>query len=152
MKTLVRTNNTLFPSLPSLIDNFFSGELLDSSLASNHTSSMVPAVNIQETNDFLKIEVAAPGLKREDFRLNLENDILTISSQREEERGEHNDSFGNYTRKEFSYQSFLRSFTLPEDKVEREKISARYADGILAITIPKRRDSKDNLSRQITIN
>ena len=149
MKTLVTTNRTLFPSLPSLIEDFLTQEWRDSSLANARHSSTVPAVNIQETNDSFKIEVAAPGMKRENFKLDLDNDVLTISSQHEETEGHRVNE--NYTRREFNYSSFLRSFTLPEEKVDREKISARYADGILSINIPKRTDAKGNSSRQINI-
>jgi HSP20 family protein len=137
MKSLVKTNGAFFPALPSLIDEFFSRDWLDSSLANwRVTGATLPAVNVSETNDEFRIEVAAPGMKRSDFKVELDNNVLTISSERED-RSEEKDEHGNYTRKEFSYQSFQRSFSLPENKVLGEKITARYLDGILHITVPK---------------
>lgn len=150
MKTLVRQNATLFPSLPSLIEDFFSRDWADSTLASRNYSATLPAVNVRETNEDYLIEVAAPGMKREEFKVELDNNLLTISSQREEKQEEHDES-GNYTRREFNYQSFQRSFTLPENKVQGEKITARYADGILHITVPKKDEAKIKPVKQITI-
>jgi len=138
MKTLVKSNSSLFPAIPSLFDEFFNKDWLDSSLGTWKTSgATLPAVNVRETNDEFCIEVAAPGMKREDFRVELQNDMLTISSEvqsQQEQNGQH----GDYTRKEFSYQSFQRSFSLPENRVDGGKIVARYNDGILKVMIPKR--------------
>jgi HSP20 family protein len=150
MKTLVRQNATLFPSLPSLIEDFFSRDWADSTLANRNYSATLPAVNVRETNDDYIIEVAAPGMKRDEFKVELENNVLTISSQREEKQEQHDES-GNYTRREFNYQSFQRSFTLPENKVQGEKITARYADGILHINVPKKDEAKVKPVKQITI-
>jgi HSP20 family protein len=111
--------------------------------------STLPAVNVRETNDNFAIEVAAPGMKRDDFKVELDNNVLTISSQREEKQEQQQDE--NYTRREFNYQYFQRSFTLPENKVEGEKIAARYADGILHITVPKKEEAKVKPIKQITI-
>src|SRR5689334_768685 len=149
MKTLVRQNATLFPSLPSLIEDFFNRDW-DSTLADRNYSATLPAVNIVETNEDYIIDVAAPGMKRDEFKVELDNNVLTISSQREEKQEQH-DEGRSYTRREFNYQSFQRSFTLPENKVEGEKISARYVDGILHITVPKKEDAKVKPIKQITI-
>lgn len=150
MKTLVRQNATLFPSLPSLIENFFNQDWADSTLANRNFSATLPPVNIRETNEDYLIEVAAPGMKRDEFSVELDNNVLTISSQREEKQeGQHESE--NYTRREFNYQSFRRSFTLPENKVQGEKITARYTDGILHITVPKREEAKVKPVKQITI-
>jgi HSP20 family protein len=111
----------------------------------------LPSVNIAETNDSFNIEVAAPGMKRDDFKVELDNNVLTISSEVENKK-EEKDKEGNYTRKEFSYQSFQRSFALPENKVEGEKIAARYADGILHITVPKKEEAKVKPARKISIS
>lgn len=151
MKSLVRTNGSLFPAIPSLLDDFFSKDWLDSSLANWRTSgATLPAVNVRETNDDFMIEVAAPGLKRDDFKVELDNNVLTISSQREDTLDEK-DKGGNYTRCEFSYQAFQRSFSLPESKVEGDKISARYQDGILHVTIPKKEEAKLKPAKQIKV-
>jgi len=150
MKTLARQNASLFPSLPSLLEDFFNRDWADSTLANQNYSATLPAVNVRETNETYIIDVAAPGMKRDEFKVELDNHILTISSQREEKH-EANDENGNYTRREFNYQSFQRSFTLPENKVVGEKISARYADGILHITVPKNDEAKVKPVKQITI-
>jgi HSP20 family protein len=149
MRTLVRSNGNLFPSLPSLLEDFFSRDWADSRSGNRSYDSTLPAVNVRETNDSFDIEVAAPGMKRDDFKVELDNNVLTISSQREEKQDQQQDE--NYTRREFSYQYFQRSFTLPENKVEGEKIAARYVDGILHITVPKKEGAKVKPVKQITI-
>jgi len=150
MKTLARQNATLFPSLPSLLEDFLNRDWADSTLANTNYAGTLPAVNVRETNEDFVIDVAAPGMKRDEFKVELDNNVLTISSQREEKH-EERDENRNYTRREFNYQSFQRSFTLPENKVEGEKISARYADGILHITVPKKDEAKVKPIKQITI-
>jgi HSP20 family protein len=150
MKTLVRQNATLFPSLPALLEDFFNRDWADSTLANRNYSATLPAVNVRETNDDYRIEVAAPGMNRDEFKVELDNNVLTISSQHEDNH-EEQDEARNYTRREFNYQSFQRSFTLPENKVEGEKISARYVDGILHITVPKKDEAKVKPVKQITI-
>ena len=152
MKTLVRTNGSLFPTIPSLLNDFFTDDWLNSSLANWKSSgATLPAVNVRETNDDFRIEVAAPGMKRDDFKVELDNNVLTISSERENSREEKGND-GNFTRREFSYQSFQRSFTLPENQVEGDKIAARYVDGILQITVPKKEVAKVKPAKQIAIS
>jgi HSP20 family protein len=152
MKSLVKSNETFFPTIPSLFDDFFTRDWLDSSLANWRVSgATLPAVNVMETNEDFKIEVAAPGMKRNDFKVQLDNNVLTISSQRED-KTEEKDASGNYTRREFSYQSFQRSFALPENKVLGDKISARYIDGVLHVTIPKSEEAKVKPARQIAVS
>ena len=152
MKTLVRTNGNLFPAIPSLLNDFFTDDWFDSSLANWRSSgTTLPAVNVRETNDEFRIEVAAPGMKRDDFKVELDNNVLIISSQREDSR-EEKDNNGDYTRREFSYQSFQRSFTLPDGKVEGDKIAASYVDGILKVTVPKREEAKLKPAKQIAIS
>lgn len=152
MKSLVKSNGTFFPAIPSLLDDFLTRDWLDSSLSNwRATGASLPAVNVMETNDDFRIEVAAPGMKRDDFKVELDNNVLTISSQRED-KNEEKDENGNYTRREFSYQSFQRSFSLPESKVLGDKISARYVDGILYVTVPKSEDAKVKPARQIAVS
>ena len=151
MKSLVKSNGSLFPSLPSLFDDFLTRDWLDSSLANWRVSgASLPAVNIAVTNDDFKIEVAAPGMKRSDFKVELDNNVLTISSERED-NAEHHNQNGNYFRKEFSYQAFQRSFSLPANKVLGDKITARYVDGILYVTVPKSEEAKVKPAKQITV-
>ena len=104
-----------------------------------------PAVNIREDEKQFLLEFAVPGMKKDDFKINLENQILTISSEIKEENEE---SKSNYTRREFAYNSFSRSFTLPKNIVA-DKIKADYEYGILNISIPK--DEKTKLTREIKV-
>lgn len=151
MKSLVKSNGSFMPTIPSLFDDFFNRDWLDSSLANWRVAgATLPAVNVVETNDDFRIEVAAPGMKRSDFKVELDNNVLTISSERED-KAEEKDSNGNYTRREFSYQSFQRSFSLPENKVLGDKITARYVDGILHVTVPKSEEAKVKPAKQIAV-
>ena len=93
----------------------------------------MPSVNIMENDKFFEIEVAAPGLHKEDFDVRIENGLLTISVEREETKEEKD---ANYTRKEFSYNTFRRTFTLPENVLE-EKIEAKYVNGVLKLMLKK---------------
>jgi len=148
MRTLMRRNR-MYPEIPSLFNEFFNGELLENqnfdSLASGST---LPSVNIMDTEDSFEIEVAAPGMAKKDFKIELNNNILTISTENED--SEENDK-ENYTRKEFSYRSFLRSFRLPENKVDGNKINAKYKNGILLVSLPKKEEAKLKPVRMIEI-
>jgi len=117
-------------------DTFFSDRLM----------TRVPAANISETADRFHIELAAPGLKKEDFKLKLERDVLTISA---EQANQDEALERNYAKREFSYSSFVRAFTLPES-ANAEGIEAKYIDGVLCIDIPKREEAK-MVTRQIEI-
>ncbi len=141
---LVRLNNSF---IPNVFDNFFNNELDNWRYDSESCRSTLPSVNIKETEDNYELELAAPGMKKSDFKINLENDVLTISSERKEEKAENN----GYTRKEFSYTSFERSFTLPEHKVNYDSVSAKYEDGVLRIALPKREEAKVKPARAIEI-
>jgi len=148
--TLVRRTRSSYPSFPSLFDNFFSGNLMDwNNFNFSDTETTIPAVNVKEDKDKFEIEVAAPGMKKEDFKIKLENDLLTICSERKEEKTE--EEKGKYSRKEFSYQSFQRSFTLPEGHIQRDKIAAKYNEGILQIELPKREEVKPQPAKEIEI-
>ncbi len=133
-------------SLPSLVEEFFNHEF-PVSWNRNWTTASTPAVNIVEGKDEYRIEVAAPGLEKKDFKINLENDLLTISANKEESKEEKDEQ---YTRREFSYNSFSRTFTLP-DFVEGDKISAEHKKGILSIHVPKREEAKIKPAMEIAI-
>ncbi len=107
-----------------------------------------PAVNIVEEKDSFKIEVAAPGLNKNDFHIELDNFVLTVSSIKEEKKEENNNKF---TTREFNYASFNRSFTLPRT-VKTDKINASHKDGILIITIPKKEEAIEKPMRKIAIS
>lgn len=107
----------------------------------------VPAVNVRETEKAYEIEVAAPGLSKKDFNITVENRVLTISSEKEEEKEAKEE---NYTRREFSYSSFSRSFTLPEG-VSEEDVKASYADGVLRLAVPKKEVSQPKVRKAIEV-
>lgn len=136
------------PSVPSFIDEFFGKDWMDS-VFSDRPGISTPAVNVKETNDDFMIEVAAPGLDKKDFKVDIDNNMLTISSEKEFKNEEQDQ--GRYMRREFSYTSFSRSFSLP-DAVDAEKIKAQHKDGILMITIPKKDELKRKPPKQIEIS
>jgi len=143
--TLVKYRN----DFPDLIDQLFGNGI--SNMTRNHfsnTNTTLPSVNITESNDSFKVEVAAPGFDKSDFNIELDNDLLTISSDKETNNSSHDDE--KVTRQEFSYLSFKRSFSLPE-LVENDKISATYENGILSISIPKKEEAKPKPIKQIEI-
>ncbi len=148
--TLARLTNNDYPSFPSFFNRLFEGDLMDWSTTNfAGSNSTLPAVNILENDNEYRIEVAAPGMKKEDFRVDFENDRLTVSSEFNEKKSNGNDE--NYTRKEYSYQSFQRSFTIPENLVDGDMINAKYNQGILMITLPKREEVKPKPAREIKI-
>jgi HSP20 family protein len=110
----------------------------------------MPAVNIRETENNFQVEMAAPGMKKDNFKVELDGNVLTISSEKTETR-ENNKDNENYSHKEFSYQSFHRSFNLPKDVVDEDKIEAYYQDGVLKLTIPKKEEAKRKSPRKIQI-
>jgi HSP20 family protein len=123
-------------------------DLFDGMLTSDFRRTSTPAVNILEDDDNFKLEVAAPGLTKEDFKINVDNDMLSLSAEKKNETNEKN---SRYTRKEFSYVSFKRSFTLPE-LVDAENIKAVYENGVMTLTLPKREEAKPKPAREITIS
>lgn len=146
--TLMKRTENNWP-FPSLMDNLFSRDLMDWSTSNySNTNTTIPAVNIKETDDDFQIEVAAPGMDKKDFKINLENNQLMISSERQSNVKEKDE---NYTRKEFSYQSFQRTFNLSDQMIDGDKISAKYCDGVLCIVLPKREEVKPKPARLIKI-
>jgi HSP20 family protein len=139
---LARINRTY----PGLFDEFFGMDFYPVHYRRNGFKSL-PAVNVNEGNEAYTIEVAAPGLEKKDFSIDLDNHVLTIASVREENREENQD---HYTRREFGYESFSRSFNLSE-LVDSEKISASHKNGILYVNIPKKEEAKVKPARQIAI-
>lgn len=131
----------------STVDQFLSDSLFNwRNEMSGITGS--PRTNIRETDDEFLVEMAAPGMKREDFHVELDNDMLKIWTEKEQTNEDNNDS---YTRREFSYESFLRSFYLP-NTVEADKIKAKYEDGMLRLMIPKKEEAKRKPPRTIKIS
>ena len=150
--TLLRRREPRFPSFPSLFDDFMTRDLSDwLSTNFSSTNTTLPAVNIRENDNEYVVELAAPGMTKKDFNIELENDILTITSEKKEEV-EDKDEDDNFYRKEFSYQSFQRSFRFPQDMVNAEKINANYKEGILRLTLPKLEEKKTKPRKQIAIS
>lgn len=148
---LVNFNSPMMPTLPRLFDDFFTRDLFDWNTNNfSFTNTTLPAVNIVEDNDGFVVEMAAPGMKKDDFKIELDNEILKISSEKKEEKELKEDE--RYTRREFSYQSFVRTFHLPKSVVDDSKIKAKYEDGILRIMIPKREEVKKLAPRKIAIS
>ena len=140
MKTLVKRNN-FDPSVNALFDDFFTRDIFDWTDKNFSTmGSNLPSVNLKETDDKLEVELAAPGMKKEDFKVEIDNNMLMISSEKQEEKKEERKK-DNYLRKEFSYQSFYRSFYLPE-YIDENKVEASYKDGILHVAIAKKEGVK----------
>jgi len=133
--------------LPSFNDEFF-GDDLFARFFETPANTTMPAVNIKEGKEDYAIEVAAPGLEKKDFRIDLNNNVLEISCEKEI-KNEENDN--KIMRREFRYASFKRYFTLP-DSVESDKIKAAYKDGILNVVIPKKEEAKVKPVRQIAIS
>ena len=135
--------------LPSLFDRFFDGEMFDwSNRNFSNTNTTLPSVNIKENPDAFTVEVAAPGFDKNDFKLELNHNTLTVSSEKKvESETKENEVF---TKREFSYQSFSRSFTLPEI-ADGDKIAAKYENGILSVSIPKKEEIVSKLNRMIEI-
>jgi len=136
--------------LPSVIDDMFRADWLGGTTNVNSIGTSIPAVNIRETEDSFSVEVAAPGKAKEDFDIELDNDVLTISSEDRKEN-ESSDKEGRFTRREFSYKTFKRAFSLP-DSVDNTKISASYNNGVLEIALPKREEAKVQAKRLIDIS
>lgn len=113
------------------------------------TSTTLPSVNIKETEENYEVEVAAPGMNKEDFKVTLDNGELLIASSRQ---NQVNTEEENYTRREFSYQSFQRCFVLPKNVVDEDKIRALYENGILLLSIPKLEQARQKSPRMIEIS
>ena len=149
--TIVKRNGNLQHYFPQLFDDFFNRDIFNWGLTNySDTNTTIPAVNIKETNDSYEVEVAAPGMNKKDFSVQLEGNMLTISSEKELSR-EQNDNV-RYTSHEFSYQSFSRTFTLQKDVMDTEKIQAGYEDGVLHLVIPKKEEAKQKGPRRIEIS
>ncbi|WP_108868054.1 Hsp20/alpha crystallin family protein [Aquimarina aquimarini] len=143
MSLLKRTDR-----LPFLFDDFFTTDWLGGTTNTNKIGVNTPAVNVKETEEEFKVELAAPGLVKESFNLELDNNVLTISSQSTSEK-ETKDS-SEYTRKEFSYSTFKRAFDLPET-VNVNQIEASYENGVLFVKLPKKEEAKVQPKRLIEI-
>ncbi|WP_046757505.1 Hsp20/alpha crystallin family protein [Kordia jejudonensis] len=142
---IVKRKNVDFPSI---LDELFPADWFGGIANQVASTTNTPAVNIKETEEDFKLEVAAPGKAKEDFILTLDHDVLTIST---EEKKEEETIEDNYTRREFSFSSFKRSFKLPQ-AINKKEINATYENGILNVVLPKREEDKVKPKRTIEIS
>ncbi len=142
---LIRRKNGLYPSfLEGFIDDIWSGNNSWMDMGTR-----IPAVNIRDNNENFQIGVAAPGMQKSDFQVSLENKVLTISAE-DKIQNEEKDHKVNFTRREFSFSSFRRAFSMP-NKVEDEQINANYVNGVLKINLPKKAELRPKPPKQIQI-
>ncbi|MBS1661001.1 MAG: Hsp20/alpha crystallin family protein [Bacteroidetes bacterium] len=145
-KTLIRQSG-----FPTIFNDFFRPFFGDGEDAFNNLLPLktvsIPSVNVVEKKNYYEISVAAPGLKKDDFQIDIQGDLLTISAEKETNKEEKEERF---TRQEFNYTSFSRSFTLP-DWVNKDKVEAGYENGLLTINLPKTEEKKQAATRQIAI-
>lgn len=147
--TLSKTrSNDHYSQLSHWLDDFFNREMPSAFTSNFNTGMTLPKVNIKETPEDFIVEMAVPGLKKSDFKLDIENRVLSISTLKEEE---HEQLEEHYTFKEFGYSSFKRTFTLPSS-VDDELVNASYADGILKVVLPKKEEAKQKPARTIDIS
>jgi HSP20 family protein len=135
---------SIFTDFFSDVDRFFENDLFRMpAQIGRQFMRNIPATNIRESEQEYMIEVAAPGMAKDDFEINVDEGMLTISSQKEEDTTREEE---NFTRREYNYSSFSRSFRLP-DAVNADDIKARYEEGVLKISVPKREETTDNRKR-----
>ncbi len=136
--------------MPSVFNDFFKpwNDVFDGGTGLWGREMNIPAVNIKEQKDDYLVSLAVPGMQKDDFKIDVEGNMLTISCEKKEKKEEKD---VRYTRKEYNYSSFERSFTLP-DEVIKEKIDAHYEDGLLKISLPKKEEAKKiAISKHITV-
>jgi HSP20 family protein len=133
--------------VPAYWDDFFNDRFFNQ-LKSTTCSGNTPAVNISEDEKGFTIEVAAPGIARKDFNIEIENELLTISTEQKENREEKKQ---NFLRREFNYHTFKRSFQLPET-IDQDRIVATHEAGVLTLSLPKKEEEVQKAPRQIKVN
>lgn len=142
-----RIKSSLLPSVSTLFNDLFDEDRLVNLDWTSNGWSRLPSANVTENDDNFVIELAAPGMKKNDFKVDIEQGQLCISSEKEEEIEEKEK---HYTRREFNYTSFSRTFTLPES-VDPDKIKAKYTDGILRLELPKKPEAKKMKKKAIAV-
>jgi HSP20 family protein len=136
-----KKNNSLMPGFNDVFDSIF-----NDSFFSDRTIARVPAVNVSESTDHFHIELAAPGLKKDDFKISIDHNVLYIAV---EQQTQANNTGRKYNKREFSYSSFVRSFVLPQ-AADQNRIEAAYEEGILRVDIAKKEEAK-SVSRKISL-
>jgi len=146
----IQKRRATFPSLFSFFDDPISREFFNWDNSNGSSSgTTVPAVNIKETADNFEVQMAAPGMDKSDFKIQLDGNTLTITCEKESNLESNENE--RFTRREFSYQSFRRAFNLPEHLVQGDQLKATYKDGILQVMIPKAESAKKKPPRRIEI-
>src|SRR5699024_10837130 len=142
---LVRRNNWL----PSMLEDMFNGNWMDTNHPIRNFENKTPAVNVKESENNFTLELGAPGMKKDNFQLELDDNLLSISSEKKAEKETENKD-EKFTIREYSYSSFKHSYILTES-VDFSKISEDYKDGVLKIDLPKREEAKTQHKRLIEI-
>lgn len=146
---MIKKNNRLAPAINSVFGDLLADDFMNWPVNRIEKNwNRIPAVNIYENDDEWAIELAAPGMKKEDFRIEQDQDVLTVSAHKEESSKDKTDK---YSIREFSYSNFTRSFRLPEHLVNAEAINAKYENGVLKLHIPKKEEAKPQPARMIDI-
>ncbi|HLX91730.1 MAG TPA: Hsp20/alpha crystallin family protein [Puia sp.] len=149
--TLSKRNGYTSAMLPTLFDSLFDKDLFNwGNFNFSDTNTTVPAVNIKETSENYEVEMAAPGMSKKDFRIELDGNRLIIRSEKNEEN--HPKDGERFARKEFSYESFQRTFYLQKNVADLDKIHAKYENGLLRLLIPKKEEAKEKPTRLIHIS
>ncbi len=150
LMSLVKRNGNIFTPLPTFFDDFFNRDVFNWNNSNfSDTDTTVPAVNIKETAENYEVEVAAPGMTKNDFKVELDGNVLIISSEKSNQKEDMGDE--KYSRKEFSYQAFRRTLNLQKDVVDIDRIQAKYENGLLHLVIPKKEEAKQKPPRLIEI-
>lgn len=147
---MLPVKNNLRPTVSRFFDDDWNSLFDWSNRNFAQKARTLPAVNIRENKDVFLVELVAPGMKKEDFQIEIHNNVLSIKSEVKHETKENEND--TYTRKEFSYHSFQRSFNLNDKVVDDAKIGAQYKDGILCLSIPKKEEAKEKPARTIKIS
>lgn len=149
--SIVKSNNGRISNytIPSVWDEFLNRDVFNWGSNYANTGTSMPAVNIRETAESFHVEMAAPGMEKKDFKIELDGQTLTISSEKQDQQEKEGEL---YNRKEFSYRSFYRTFHLPKDVVDADKIQAKYENGLLQLEIPKKEEAKQKPARLIDIS
>jgi HSP20 family protein len=144
MKTILKRNQ-----LPMFFDDFL-GDVFNTGKILNPTelTMTAPAINIKESDTDYQIELAAPGMEKSDFKISIDQNLLSIFTEKREEKTENAEKF---SRKEFGYMLFKRNFTLPEGKIEKDQIQAKYEAGILKVSLPKKQLQENKMVKAIVI-
>ena len=147
---IVKRNGNLQNNFPKFFDELIKRDIFNWGMSNfSDTNTTIPAVNIKETTNNYEVEVAVPGMEKKDFKVVLEGNSLTISSEKTTS-GEQNEA-AKYRSREFSYESFSRTFTLQKEVVDTENIQAKYEQGVLHLLIPKKEQAKEKEPKRIEI-